>query len=276
MRYSEVEEPDGHLEWLIRKDGCMHCEDPGCLKACPAPGAIVQYSNGIVDSSPKTASAAAIASRAAHQHPTGLAEGPQGLQVHAVSDRVAVGQRRCAKACPTQAIPSHQGRHDPLGGARIADLKERGYENAGLYDPQGVGGTHVMYVLKHLDRPDLCEPSEGAEDQRRWSRRGKAAEAVRARRNRPNGAHRLHALRDQRPNESTTRTKRRANTRSGRVTDETASRHWFRAIRRGRGPIMAQRHYPHPARLDGMALSTRRCFPDRTVRRGVWARILHP
>src|SRR6201990_2562046 len=49
MRYAEVEEPDGHLEWLIRKDGCMHCEDPGCLKACPAPGAIVQYSNGIVD-----------------------------------------------------------------------------------------------------------------------------------------------------------------------------------------------------------------------------------
>ena len=27
----------------------MHCEDPGCLKACPAPGAIVQYTNGIVD-----------------------------------------------------------------------------------------------------------------------------------------------------------------------------------------------------------------------------------
>jgi Fe-S-cluster-containing hydrogenase component 2 len=27
----------------------MHCADPGCLKACPAPGAIVQYTNGIVD-----------------------------------------------------------------------------------------------------------------------------------------------------------------------------------------------------------------------------------
>ena len=39
----------GRLEWLIRKDGCMHCADPGCLKACPSPGAIVQYSNGIVD-----------------------------------------------------------------------------------------------------------------------------------------------------------------------------------------------------------------------------------
>jgi formate dehydrogenase beta subunit len=50
MRYTEYENPrSGNLEWLIGKDGCMHCEDPGCLKACPAPGAVVQYSNGIVD-----------------------------------------------------------------------------------------------------------------------------------------------------------------------------------------------------------------------------------
>ena len=26
---------------------------------------------------------------------------------------------------------------------------------AGVYDPQGVGGTHVMYVLKHADKPEL-------------------------------------------------------------------------------------------------------------------------
>ena len=49
MRFAEYENPKGDLEWLIRKDGCMHCEDPGCLKACPSPGAIVQYANGIVD-----------------------------------------------------------------------------------------------------------------------------------------------------------------------------------------------------------------------------------
>ena len=41
MRFTEWEDEKGNLEWLIRKDGCMHCEDPGCLKACPAPGAIV-------------------------------------------------------------------------------------------------------------------------------------------------------------------------------------------------------------------------------------------
>ena len=49
MKFYEVEPKAGSLEWLIRKDGCMHCQDPGCLKACPSPGAIVQYSNGIVD-----------------------------------------------------------------------------------------------------------------------------------------------------------------------------------------------------------------------------------
>ncbi len=33
MRFNEVEEND-RLEWLIRKDGCMHCAEPGCLKSC--------------------------------------------------------------------------------------------------------------------------------------------------------------------------------------------------------------------------------------------------
>ncbi|MBE7220298.1 MAG: formate dehydrogenase subunit beta, partial [Caulobacteraceae bacterium] len=27
--------------------------------------------------------------------------------------------------------------------------------NAGLYDPPGVGGTHVMYVLHHNDKPHI-------------------------------------------------------------------------------------------------------------------------
>jgi formate dehydrogenase iron-sulfur subunit len=34
-------------------------------------------------------------------------------------------------------------------------LKSRGFEQAGLYDPTGVGGTHVMYVLHHADQPQL-------------------------------------------------------------------------------------------------------------------------
>lgn len=42
-----------------------------------------------------------------------------------------------------------------LASERVAELKTRGYDNAGLYDPAGVGGTHVMYVLHHADKPNL-------------------------------------------------------------------------------------------------------------------------
>jgi formate dehydrogenase iron-sulfur subunit len=38
---------------------------------------------------------------------------------------------------------------------RIKDLKSRGFANAGLYDPPGVSGTHVMYVLHHADKPEI-------------------------------------------------------------------------------------------------------------------------
>ena len=73
------------------------------------------------------------------------------------SDRVVVGQApACAKACPTQAIVFGT-KADMIAHAnkRITDLKSRGFNNAGLYDPPGVGGTHVMYVLHHNDKPSL-------------------------------------------------------------------------------------------------------------------------
>src|SRR5918997_1731518 len=47
IRFGE-HETEERLHWLMRKDQCMHCAEPGCLIACPAPGAIVQYANGIV------------------------------------------------------------------------------------------------------------------------------------------------------------------------------------------------------------------------------------
>jgi formate dehydrogenase iron-sulfur subunit len=42
-----------------------------------------------------------------------------------------------------------------LSEKRIKDLKWRGFDQAGLYNPPGVSGTHVMYVLHHADQPHL-------------------------------------------------------------------------------------------------------------------------
>jgi formate dehydrogenase iron-sulfur subunit len=157
MHFFEVE-PDGKLEWLIRKDGCMHCADPGCLKACPSPGAIVQYSNGIVDFHQEHCIGCGYCvTGCPFDIPRISKKDSKAYKCSLCSDRVAVGlEPACVKTCPTGAIV-FGSKEDMIHHAdeRIADLKERGYQNAGRYDPAGVGGTHVMYVLQHADQPQL-------------------------------------------------------------------------------------------------------------------------
>jgi formate dehydrogenase iron-sulfur subunit len=158
MRFAEYENPNGNLEWLIRKDGCMHCEDPACLKACPAPGAIVQYTNGIVDFHEENCIGCGYCITACpFDIPRISKRDNHAYKCTLCSDRVAVGQEpACVKTCPTGAIMF--GTKDDMrlqAQERIVDLKERGFTKAGLYDPQGVGGTHVMYVLHHADQPSL-------------------------------------------------------------------------------------------------------------------------
>ena len=157
MRYSEIEE-QGRLEWLIRKDGCMHCGEPACLTACPSPGAIVQYANGIVDFHQENCIGCGYCITACpFDVPRMSKVDDKVYKCTLCSDRVAVGQApACVKACPTGAI-QFGTKEDMIdyAGERIADLKERGFSEAGLYDPAGVGGTHVMYVLQHADRPEI-------------------------------------------------------------------------------------------------------------------------
>ena len=158
MRFYEVEPEPDRLEWLIRKDGCMHCADPGCLAACPAPGAIVRYSNGIVDFHQEHCIGCGYCiTGCPFDIPRLSKKDEKAYKCTLCSDRVAVGLApACVKTCPTGAI-TFGGKAEMIhhAGTRVADLRERGFTEAGLYDPPGVGGTHVMYVLQHADRPEL-------------------------------------------------------------------------------------------------------------------------
>ncbi|HGE8108282.1 TPA: formate dehydrogenase subunit beta, partial [Salmonella enterica] len=157
MRFTETEQ-NGKLEWLIRKDGCMHCEDPGCLKACPSAGAIIQYANGIVDfQSEHCIGCGYCIAGCPFNIPRLNKEDNRVYKCTLCVDRVSVGQEpACVKTCPTGAI--HFGTKKEmleLGEQRVEKLKARGFEHAGIYNPQGVGGTHVMYVLHHANQPEL-------------------------------------------------------------------------------------------------------------------------
>ena len=159
MRFTEYEnEATGNLEWLIRKDGCMHCEDPGCLKACPSPGAIVQYANGIVDFQEENCVGCGYCiTGCPFNIPRISQKDHKAYKCTLCSDRVAVGQEpACVKTCPTGAIMfGTKTAMIERSEERVADLRERGFDKAGLYNPAGVGGTHVMYVLHHADKPSL-------------------------------------------------------------------------------------------------------------------------
>ncbi len=157
IKFNEVEE-DGRFQWLMRKDMCMHCQEPGCLLACPAPGAIVQYTNGIVDFKQENCIGCQYCvTGCPFNIPKFEAKSEKVFKCTMCVDRVEAGLGpACVKACPTGCLKF--GRYEDMkeyGDHRAGQLKADGFANAGVYDPQGVGGTNVIYVLHHEDKPTL-------------------------------------------------------------------------------------------------------------------------
>src|SRR5579864_2096061 len=158
IKFNEDEHSDGSFAWLMRKHQCMHCADPGCLRACTADGAIVQYSNGIVDfNQDNCIGCQYCVTGCPFNIPKFNHETKKVHKCTLCSDRVAAGlEPACIKACPTGCL--HFGSKDDmkeLAQTRVEQLREHSsHTNAGVYDPPGVGGTHVMYVLHDIEHPE--------------------------------------------------------------------------------------------------------------------------
>ena len=131
MRFTEWVNPEANnLEWLIRKDGCLPCADPGYLKACPSPGAIVQYSNGTVDFDHKCVSCGFCIRGCPFNIRRISRVDNKAYKCTLCSDRVAVRQGP-AKSWPTHAIVfgtqggDETARRGPHRGPEVAWLQER-------------------------------------------------------------------------------------------------------------------------------------------------------
>lgn len=157
IRFQEQTTADGGFAWLMRKDQCMHCADPGCLRACPAPGAIVQYENGIVDVNPEACiGCKACETGCPFDVPKFSAKTGKMAKCTLCVDRAQVGlEPACVKACPTGCL--NFGTKDLMlerAEHRVEQLKSNGFANASVYNPKGVGGTGVVTVLAHGDHPE--------------------------------------------------------------------------------------------------------------------------
>jgi formate dehydrogenase iron-sulfur subunit len=144
------------FRWIFLSDVCKHCGNAGCLEACPT-GAIVRTNVGsvLVQSDVCNGCGYCVVSCpfgvVDKRHPDGRA-----FKCTFCYDRQSAGMMpACAKACPTQSIRfgelSELREH---GHARVAELQQRGYSDARMYDPEetSVGGVHAMFVI--LGQPE--------------------------------------------------------------------------------------------------------------------------
>jgi formate dehydrogenase iron-sulfur subunit len=109
----------------------MHCAEPGCLEACPAPGAIVQYANGIVDfNSEHCIGCGYCVTGCPFDVPRISEVDGKSYKCTLCSDRVFHGlEPACVKSCPTGSIMF--GTRDDmldLAETRTDFLKSRGYD----------------------------------------------------------------------------------------------------------------------------------------------------
>src|SRR5689334_8794279 len=156
IKFAE-DENNGQFMWLLRKDQCMHCEDPGCLRACPADGAIIKYQNGIVDFQQENCIGCGYCiSGCPFDIPKFNAATKKVYKCTLCSDRVGAGlEPACIKSCPTGCL--HFGSKEDMkfeADKRVKQLKANGHVDADIYDPSGVGGTHVIYVLNDAKHPE--------------------------------------------------------------------------------------------------------------------------
>jgi len=165
IKFNEYTSEEGTTQWLMRKDQCMHCDDPGCLVACPADGAIVQYTNGIVDfNQTNCIGCQYCVTGCPFNIPKFNSATKKVYKCTLCSDRVGAGlEPACIKSCPTGCL--HFGSKEDMrleADKRVEQLKTHtSWKNAGVYDPGGkngspgsINGTHVIYVLGDARDPE--------------------------------------------------------------------------------------------------------------------------
>ena len=140
------------FRWDFSSDVCKHCENAGCLEACPT-GAIVRTEFGGVFIQPDVCNGCGYCVVTC---PFGVVdrrpEDGRAFKCTFCYDRQKVGlQPACATACPTQSILF--GELDTLrarASERVHELQARGIEDAVVYDPRetSVGGTHAIFVFR--------------------------------------------------------------------------------------------------------------------------------
>ena len=158
----EIGRDSRQKRWLFMSDVCKHCENAGCLEACPT-GAVVRTEFGSVLIQQDVCNGCKYCVPSCPFGVITVAEG-QDNTAHKCTlcyDRLKAGMEpACAKACPTDSIlfgPVMELRK--IARQRVRELQERGVSDAYLYGVPGsqgatggIGSLNCFFLL--TERPE--------------------------------------------------------------------------------------------------------------------------
>src|SRR5438874_2675103 len=140
------------MSWEFSSDVCKHCENAGCLEACPT-GSIIRTEFGGVYVQPDICNGCGYCVVSC---PFGVIDrrpdDGRAFKCTFCYDRQKAGEiPACAKACPTQSILFGDLEElQKVADMRIARLHADGMQDAEIYNPTdtSVGGIHAFFLVR--------------------------------------------------------------------------------------------------------------------------------
>lgn len=156
IKMNERVDKDGKFHWDFIKFQCMHCQDPACLKGCPENAISRLESGAVVIDEEKCVGCGYCTTNCPFNVPRVDPDRNKSTKCDLCYDRIENGMPpACSKTCTAQAIEFGTiAEMKGLARSRLIYVKDQ-FPNAQLYgvEPNGVGGTHMMYILP--DKPEL-------------------------------------------------------------------------------------------------------------------------
>lgn len=166
LTFTEHVNGSGNLEYLFRHSSCFHCTDATCQKVCPASAiSYSKFGSVVIDHDKcigcgycvKNCPFEIIALKEYKDKNGNTYRKSQKCTL--CTDRLEQGlQPACVSTCHTGSL-QFGSKTSMLQQAeqRVNEIKGR-FPNANVYNPQGVGGTHTVYVL--AEKPSVYGLSE--------------------------------------------------------------------------------------------------------------------